>query len=170
MKINKNLAARKDMYDLPEQSLASDLDHRFELLSAYLDGEVTAAERQQVQHWLDTDPEFQALHARMLEVTKGIQNLPVPAPALSTQQLSERVFRRLERRQRLSRVILLGGGAIAALMVGAVTSLLGNKSNIPAIAYFGSEESPIVREEPLMIAINEPVVEIPKAPVGKKRN
>uniref|UniRef100_A0ACD5GTL5 Anti-sigma factor family protein n=1 Tax=Desertifilum tharense IPPAS B-1220 TaxID=1781255 RepID=A0ACD5GTL5_9CYAN len=29
---------------------------RFELLSAYLDGEVTASERQQVENWLDTDP------------------------------------------------------------------------------------------------------------------
>jgi len=36
---------------------------RFELLSAYLDGEVTAAQRQQVEDWLGNDPEVQ-LYAR----------------------------------------------------------------------------------------------------------
>jgi hypothetical protein len=36
---------------------------RFELLSAYIDGEVTAAERKQVEEWLATDPTVQQLHA-----------------------------------------------------------------------------------------------------------
>jgi anti-sigma factor RsiW len=35
------------------------LDERFELLSAYLDGEVTASERKQVEAWLATDRAFQ---------------------------------------------------------------------------------------------------------------
>ncbi len=34
---------------------------RFELLSAYLDGEVTAAERRQIEQWLATEPEVQSL-------------------------------------------------------------------------------------------------------------
>lgn len=34
---------------------------RFNLLSAYLDNQVTTAERQQVQKLLDTDPEFKKL-------------------------------------------------------------------------------------------------------------
>ena len=36
---------------------------RFELLSAYIDGEVTAAERGQIEQWLTTDPEVQCLYA-----------------------------------------------------------------------------------------------------------
>ncbi len=30
--------------------------NRFELISAYIDGEVTAAERRQINDWLTTDP------------------------------------------------------------------------------------------------------------------
>jgi anti-sigma factor RsiW len=35
---------------------------KFELLSAYLDGEVTAAERKQVELWLQDDATFKAMH------------------------------------------------------------------------------------------------------------
>jgi anti-sigma factor RsiW len=37
---------------------------RFELLSAYLDGELTATERRQIEDWLKTAPEVQRLYAR----------------------------------------------------------------------------------------------------------
>jgi hypothetical protein len=38
---------------------------RFELLSAYLDGEVTATERKQVEEWLANDASVQCLYARL---------------------------------------------------------------------------------------------------------
>ncbi|MEL6165322.1 MAG: zf-HC2 domain-containing protein, partial [Cyanobacteria bacterium J06628_3] len=41
---------------------------RFELLSAYLDGEVTAAERRQVEEWLANDSSVQNLHKRLLSL------------------------------------------------------------------------------------------------------
>ena len=48
---------------------SSDMDNqfeRFELLSAYMDGELTAEERKQVQQWLDSDPEFHELYKQLL--------------------------------------------------------------------------------------------------------
>lgn len=41
---------------------------RFELLNAYLDGEVTAAERRQIEDWLTTDSAAQCLYSRALEL------------------------------------------------------------------------------------------------------
>lgn len=52
---------------------------RFELLSAYLDGEVTPEERKIVQHWMATDPAVQQLYRRLLHIRQGMQHAP-PAP------------------------------------------------------------------------------------------
>lgn len=46
---------------------------RFELLNAYLDGEVTAAERRQIEDWLITDSTVQCLYARALELRQRWQ-------------------------------------------------------------------------------------------------
>ena len=46
---------------------------RFELLNAYLDGEVTAAERRQIDGWLTTDSEVQCLYARALKLRQKWQ-------------------------------------------------------------------------------------------------
>jgi anti-sigma factor RsiW len=45
---------------------------RFELLNAYLDGEVTAAERRQIEDWLTTDSTIQCLYARALELRQKV--------------------------------------------------------------------------------------------------
>lgn len=56
--------------------MMDELDHckrdTFERLSAYLDGEVTAAERQQVEAWLATDSEAQRLYQRLLNLRQQI--------------------------------------------------------------------------------------------------
>ncbi len=46
---------------------------RFELLNAYLDGEVTADERRQIENWLTTDSEVQCLYARALKLRQKWQ-------------------------------------------------------------------------------------------------
>ena len=103
---------------------AVDLDvmqrDRFELLSAYLDGEVTAAERQQVEAWLDSDADVQRLYKRLLKLRQGIQSLSLhsseqPRHSLkqSTEQTIEQVLRRLDRRPKLSWIY---GGATAAVL------------------------------------------------------
>ena len=51
---------------------------RFELLSAYIDGEVTAAERGQIEQWLTIDPEVQCLYARVLKLRPLWSMMPAP--------------------------------------------------------------------------------------------
>ena len=46
---------------------------RFELLNAYLDGEVTADERRQIENWLATDSQVQCLYARTLKLRQKWQ-------------------------------------------------------------------------------------------------
>lgn len=144
---------------------------RFELLSAYLDGEATAAERKQVQQWLDTDSDVQQLHQRLLKLRQGLQTLPVPASEKSAQEISEGVFRQLDR-HRFHRAIALGGGALVAVFVGLLPGLLSGNST-PSLRMANTNESPSgataelpVAGEALTIAVNQPIVEIPKAAVA----
>ncbi len=137
----------------------------FELLSAFLDGEVTAAERQQVQQRLTTDAEMQRLHKRLLKLRQGfmvIENLPVPVASPSAANLTQQVFARVDQRRRL-RWGLGMGGAIAALAVGALSFVLSPNPSPSSLQLVQqpSTESAQSKPELLMIAVNRPVIEIP---------
>ncbi|MEB3338454.1 MAG: Fis family transcriptional regulator [Leptolyngbyaceae bacterium] len=150
---------------------------RFELVSAYLDGEVTAAERKQVEEWLATDPVVKRLHKRLLNLRQGLHSMPIPASTQTTDQTANQVFERLDRRPRLR--LIWGGGAIAALFVGAfVSSLPWSRSWMPQMAQSPvasplsvavAPQSPLLSDG-LMIALERPVVAIPKAPVSLPAN
>ncbi|MCW6035524.1 hypothetical protein K4A83_04445 [Spirulina subsalsa FACHB-351] len=132
---------------------------RFELISAYLDGEANPAERKRVQQWLDTDPECQRLYRRLLKLRNGIQSLPTPAPAQSAETLANQVIAKVRQRER-HRAFVWGGSAIAALVVGAVSTLLpGEGAFAPRMAWNRLAEPG--QTEELMIALNQPLVEIP---------
>ncbi|MGH2413383.1 MAG: anti-sigma factor family protein [Microcystaceae cyanobacterium] len=133
----------------------------FELLSAYLDGEVTASERQHVQYLLDNDPKTQQLYTRLLKLRDSLEHLPIPTSEQSAQELSEQVFQRLERQRQWQRILFISGAAIAATMIGAILIWLpGSDSPTPQIVKSPTMESD---SEPLMIALNRPVVKIPPA-------
>ena len=51
---------------------------RFELLSAYLDGEVTSEERQQVLCWLQHDENSRCLYNRLLALRQGMRSQACP--------------------------------------------------------------------------------------------
>lgn len=145
---------------------------RFELLSAYLDGEVTAKERRQVEEWLDNDASVQRLYARLLKLRQGVRTLPVPAPKESPEVTAQKVFTRLRRRSRLAWTF--GGAAVAACVISVVSGLLpGSESRTPQVAQkppVELENAPTAKTSaatasPLMVAINNPVIEIPKAAV-----
>lgn len=145
---------------------------RFELLSAYLDGEVTATERRQVEEWLANDASVQCLYARLLKLRQGLQALPVPAPAQSPQVTAQKVFTRLRRRSRLAWTF--GGAAVAACVISVVSGLLpGSETITPQLAQKPQvevEKAPTANTSaapaaPLMVALNNPVIEIPKAAV-----
>jgi anti-sigma factor RsiW len=135
---------------------------RFELLSAYLDGEVTSDERHQVEDWLAHDPQMQRLYQRLLSLRQGFGALPTPPADYSADQLVAGVFQSLERRQR--RRWSWGGAAIAATVVGVVSSLVpGLWTPSPQ---FGSRSTPEpvaldIPNDALMIALDQPIVDIP---------
>jgi anti-sigma factor RsiW len=141
---------------------------RFELLSAYLDGEVTAAERKQVEEWLANDVAVQRLYSRLLKLRQGIRTMPIPT---TTQQAPEvtagQVIATVNRRSRLKWVF---GGAVAACVIGAVSSLLPTREAMtPQLAQNQQEQSTqnlAQSSSQLKVALNEPVIEIPKAAVA----
>ncbi|MBE8968731.1 zf-HC2 domain-containing protein [Nostocales cyanobacterium LEGE 12452] len=147
---------------------------RFELLSAYLDGEVTATERRQVEEWLANDASVQCLYARLLKLRQGLRTLPVPAAQQSPEATVQQVLTRLRRRSRLNWIA--GGAAVAACVIGAISGLVGGDSMVPQLAQRPQREpiqtssASIVPPSPLMVGLNNPVIEIPKAAVASPEN
>ena len=143
---------------------------RFELLSAYLDGEVTAAERRQVEEWLANDPTVLCLYKRLLKLRQGLRTLPVPLPRQPVAQTVQNVLTSSRRRSKTA--WMYGGAAIAACVISAVSSLipngesrvpnLGQKQSAQPIQQAQSSPPAPVWASPLMVAINNPVVPIPK--------
>lgn len=128
---------------------------RFELLSAYLDGEVTAAERRQVQEWLATDPQVQCLYNRLLNVRQALRSIPVPSSE-PVDQTVDRVFAKLDRRPK--RMFAWGGAAIAAVFVGALATMLPGHN--PFSLQFAQSPKSKESGETLTIALNKPLVNI----------
>ncbi|MDP8966025.1 MAG: transcriptional regulator [Cyanobacteriota bacterium] len=128
---------------------------RFELLSAYLDGEVTAVERRQVEDWLTNDPTTKRLYSRLLRMQQSFQAMPVPAAEQSAQELATKVLQRVERKPK--QTWIWGGGAIAALLIAVVSGVGGDRQLFaPQFA-----RSPVPSEsDGLIMALNEPLVEI----------
>lgn len=132
---------------------------RFELLSAYLDGEVTAEERHQVQEWLDTDPKLKQTYLKLLRLQQVIPQIPTPSPSISTEQLSARVFQQIKRENRMLRLWIWGGVVTASAGFVLFFNLFMGTNNIfrPSIQSASLE----IESEPLVIALNQPVFDIP---------
>jgi len=126
----------------------------FELLSAYLDGEVTAEQRKEVQVLLAENPSAQQLYQRLLILRQEIQSLPTPQSQYTASDLSQSVFARVDRENRQQRKRWLwGGSAIAALVVATMGSVFSD-SNSPTWQMAQQNES-------LVIALNEPLIQLP---------
>lgn len=139
---------------------------RFELLNAYIDGEVTAAERKQVQEWLATDPQVQRLYSRLVKLRQGIQTIPIPVSDQPADKMVQQVFAAIDRRKTRRNVVWGGAATIAALFIGAFSGIVpGSRSLSPQLAQ-SPNPAPAVAPAPLMVALNRPVVEIPKAAVA----
>jgi anti-sigma factor RsiW len=144
---------------------------RFELLSAYLDGEVTAAESRQVEEWLKNDASVQRLYNRLLNLRRGLRTFPVPTAQQPPEVTAQQVFKRVRHRSLPNWAF--GGAAIAACVIGAVSGLLpGSQFNTPRLAQqqpvepTQSIKTPVASISPLMVALNNPVIEIPKAAIA----
>ncbi len=132
----------------------------FELLSAYLDGEVTAQQREEVQELLAQDPEIQSLYRRLLYLRDEFHNLPTPQPQYTPQQLSSKVFAKVDQENRRRKTYLWGGSAIAAVVVATIGGVL-NGHRTPLLQMANQENLKNNREESLVIALNEPVIPLP---------
>jgi ferric-dicitrate binding protein FerR (iron transport regulator) len=143
----------------------------FELLSAYLDGEVTASERRQVEEWLSTDASIKCLYKRLLNLRQGLHNIPIPASNQSSETTIEQVLTRVNRRYQLG--WMFGGAALAACILGAVSGLFpGNSFRMLEMAQTQPVElvpmatQPEAGDSPLMVALNKSVIEIPKTAIA----
>ncbi|MEG5015600.1 MULTISPECIES: zf-HC2 domain-containing protein [unclassified Microcoleus] len=153
--VGDSLAQNQVNNNYAQGNVTTMMRDRFELLSAYLDGEVTATERRQVEEWLTNDPTTKRLYSRLLMMQQSFQAMPVPAAQQSAQELATKVLQRVERKPK--RTWILGGGAIAALLVAVVSGVGGGRQLFaPQFA-----RSPVPAEsDGLMMALNEPLVEM----------
>ncbi len=132
----------------------------------HIDTAMSAAERKQVEEWLATDSSMQRLHSRLLNLRQAFQSMPVPASECSAEETVERVFAQVERRPRLS--LVWGGAAIAALFVGAIATLFSGENPVAkSPEQIEAPQPPTASNEPLLIALDRPLVTIPKAPVAQ---
>ncbi len=128
---------------------------RFELLSAYMDGELTAQEHKQVQQWLDSDPEFHQLYKQLLRVQREVPSIRVPESSVSSEILSQGVFEAVDRQDRSKRSLITSGLGIAAVIVGSIAHICWQDGLSPRYAQTNGDH------QALTIALNRPVVEIP---------
>ena len=145
-------------------------DPRFELLSAYLDDEVSATERQQVEEWLATDADFHSQYLNLCRLQYGLRSLPHPHRSMSPEQAVENVMARANRKPKL---IIWGslGVATAAVVMGGIAGLFsGNTNPIPQTAQEPVDPKSVFVNPPLaepidpselMIALDQPPVDVP---------
>ena len=177
LNLNQTFAPDRRDFMMPQEDISNLDDNEmgnanldcFELLSAYLDGEATVEERRQVQTWLDNDPEIKKMYIQLSRLHHGIQNLPAPEAVASSTELSARVFQSIDRTQRKRKVVIWGGGAIAALVLATISNLFTGSGNVPALRLAESPEQKTV-SSPVMVAVavNKPTVIIPKAAVSSQ--
>ena len=104
--------------------------------------------------------------------------MPVPAAEQSAQELAAKVLQRVERKPK--QTWILGGGAIAALLIAVVSGFGGGRqlfapqfarSLVPAesdglIVALNEPLVEIVNPNDLMLGVNAPIMDIPKVGVA----
>ncbi|MCU0700142.1 MAG: zf-HC2 domain-containing protein [Myxococcaceae bacterium] len=122
-------------------------------LTAYIDGELSDAERAEVEAQLAADPKLKALEARLRQTVALVKTLPAPAPS---RQLKAQVLSQLDADAAppgffsWQRAVPLFAVAAAALLVFVVRGRLGAQDDaVPAF----------VEEDQVLLAQNMDVVE-----------
>lgn len=144
-------------------------DERFQLLSAYIDGEVSEAEEQLVETWLSDDPNFRLIYQQQLKLRQLLIDLPAPIPVnssarIETDRMVNRVMAEIERRSQRRKWKLAGLGISVAAIVGVFGSMFTFNSS-PQFSPVANSVKPaaVVKEEPILIAMEEPLVPLPKS-------
>lgn len=133
---------------------------RFELLSAYLDGEVSAEERRLVTTWLSEDPSTQCLYRRLLQLRQGCEGMrQMTWQSEDSDCTATAVVNRIER-FRLTCMAGLTAAAIA--FIGTVSGAI-NPRILPLET--PSTSASASAPESLELAIDQPPIAIPKSAV-----
>jgi anti-sigma factor RsiW len=155
---------------------------RFELLSAYIDCEVSEAEEQLVEQWMSDDVDFRRLYQQQLKLRQSLIDLPVPiAPHSSVKAETDRmignVMAEIDRRSQRRKWKLAGIGISVAAVIGVFGSLftfnsspqfspVANNINNKSISNT-NKPTVQVKPEPILIAMEEPLVPLPKSMSSK---
>jgi anti-sigma factor RsiW len=159
---------------MPDRNVV-DKTEQFELLSAYLDNEVTAEERQQVERWLQEDSAFRLMHQRLRSTQQSWVEMPMGETVAPANNYADEVFAKIDQRRQRN-WLKIGGGALTAAVLAVGGTLAagwdGFSNPVPQMAQASLPASaPAIPEfipnpAPLMVALNKPIVNI--APVKPK--
>ena len=114
-------------------------DDRFELLSAYVDNELSTEQRKQVEQWLESDPEMQRQYRSLSALSRSFQSMPAPTAATKTDELLDAVFAEVEHKPRILKKVGIGTAVVAAL--GALGALFSGNTFSPQLASTSTPES-----------------------------
>ena len=158
----KHDLSAQNQYNEPKGSTSDS----FELLSAYIDGELSPPERKQVQTWLDADPQFKQLYLQLLSLQGQIQNFVVPQNEISTGEITAKVFQSIDRSRCRRRRLILGGSAVAASVIATMSGVFGGFS--PFSSQMAKVNSPnrVSNSVMLAVAVDQPAINIPKSITG----
>lgn len=121
---------------------------RFELLSAYIDQEVSTAEKLQVEKWLKSDSNYHSQYQQLLQVKKLLLDLPAPNSECQVNKVITKITVRSQRK------IAVGIAAIALVIASFGSVFTINRWKV-------AEDSS--REEQLILAMEEPIVPMPES-------
>lgn len=144
---------------------------RFELLSAYLDGELSASERQRVETWLNQDSDVQQLYRRLLTLRQGFQGIADLAPPVTSQSEADRivatVFEQVEQADRLRWFWRIGPAAAAVVGICTGVWVSSQRSLVPQMVQEPAPATAPAAVNPapaLAIALDEPIMEFDFGP------
>jgi hypothetical protein len=142
---------------------------RFELLSAYLDGEVNATERKQVEQWLQEDAAFKTMYQKLRGMHTAIEKMPTPVVLVPVDKFADEVFAKIGQRRQFRLLQVVGGTCAAGLVaVGAIftATFQGTGTSQFQVATVAlptpapNSLSIWTKPAPLMMTLNNSIVEI----------
>lgn len=124
---------------------------KIELISAYIDDEVTPSQRREVEALLETDPVAKHLYERLLQLHSEFQRIPIDITLEPVDKTIEQVFNKIDRRSK--RNFVLVGSAVVGLCIAVISGFISTtRSPVTKLAEVSDSET-------LQIALNEPVIE-----------
>lgn len=139
----------------------------FELLSAYIDNELTPSERDKVQGWLDQEPKIKNIYTRLLTLQGQMRNSLAPPSEKSVTELSTGVFQKIDRTRVNQRRLIWACSAIAATFLAAISGIIPGIGS-SSLKMADSSRSDLAMSDSIMVAVavNQPAIKIPKAAIG----